>query len=116
MSAGSSVPMREMTCPSETYSDAFLSRRDGNPNTRYRAIKSETWRWHFRGVVYIFRKHPLFAPANNGYCGTQRRTGASRHRKDGTRRETYFWQLRPEVGRPKATAADKKAGGNESPR
>src|SRR4029077_15359211 len=55
MSAGSSVPMREMTCPSETYSDAFLYRRDGNPNTRYRAIKSETWRWHFRGVVYIFR-------------------------------------------------------------
>src|ERR1700719_4722805 len=50
-----------MTCPSETYSDAFLPRRSGNPNTRYRAIESKTWRWHFRGVVYIFRKHRLFA-------------------------------------------------------
>ncbi len=61
MTAGLSLPVREMTWPSETYSDAFLSRRGGNPNTRYRAIKSETWRWHFRGVVYIFRKHLLFA-------------------------------------------------------
>ena len=73
--------MREMAGPSETYSDAFLSRRSGNPNTTYRAIKSETWRWHFRGVVYIFRKPRLFArgtasPAINGCCGIQHRTGA----------------------------------------
>lgn len=120
MSAGSSVPMREMACPSETYSDAFLSRRSGNPNTRYRAIKSETWRWHFRGVVYIFRKPRLFArgtayPAISDCCGTQHRTGALGQGENsvvgGGPTSGNFgqrWVTRK-------AAADKKAGGNDPP-
>jgi hypothetical protein len=74
------VRLREMTCPSETYSDAFLFRRSGNPNTRYRAIESKTWRWHFRGVVYIFRKHRLFAqvPDKPLFCEKHSLSGGSR--------------------------------------